>query len=146
VKDPDGGAVAQPFEMRIELGKVREFARATGSRHPQHTEGETPVSPVTFLQSSAFWQTRENSPLPAGRDLRRILHAEQEFTFPKGPPRAGVTLTGQSRIEKEWTKEGRRGGQLRFVTVVTDYSDSDGEVVAQVRATTVTTSKAAGAS
>jgi hypothetical protein len=32
---------AEPFEMGIEPGKVREFARATGSRHPEHTDGDS---------------------------------------------------------------------------------------------------------
>lgn len=142
--NPDEGAA--PFVMDIEPGKVREFARATGSRHPEHTDGPTPRSPVTFLQASAFWQSRANSPLPADRDMRRVLHAEQEFVFPDGPPRAGVSLTGRSRIEKTWTKQGRRGGQLDFTLQVTDYVDGDGTLVAQVRNTSVVTAKPTGAS
>jgi len=131
--------------MRVELGKVREFARATGSSHPEHIEGEHPVSPVTFLQTAAFWRTPANEALPAGRDMRRVLHASVEFVFPKGPPRAGTRLTGQQRIEKEWTKTGRRGGRLDFVLVVTDYTDEKGDLVAHVRNTTVVTAKPTGA-
>jgi len=132
--------------MCIELGKVREFARAVGSSHPVHLQGVTPVSPLTFLQASAFWRSPANEALSNGRDQRRVLHASQEFVFPHGPPRAGTTLTGQQRIEKEWTKEGRRGGQLDFVLVVTDYTDEHGALVAQVRSTTVSTARPAGRS
>lgn len=136
--------MAEPFEMRVELGKVREFARATNSRHPDH-QSDDGVSPVTFLQSSAFWQTRANDPLPE-RDLRRSLHAEQEFVFPGGPPPVGARLTGRSRVDDTWTKAGRRGGELTFTRVATDYTDESGALVAQVFFTTVETSKATGAS
>jgi hypothetical protein len=132
--------------MCIEPGKVREFARAVGSSHPEHLEGVTPVSPVTFLQASAFWRSPANEALPKARDLRRVLHASQEFVFPHGPPRAGTILTGRQRIEREWTKEGRRGGRLDFVLVITDYTDEHGALVAQVRSTTVSTARPADAS
>ncbi|HTK67678.1 MAG TPA: MaoC family dehydratase N-terminal domain-containing protein [Pseudonocardia sp.] len=137
--------MAEPFEMRIELGKVREFARATGSRHPEHTNAEGAVSPATFLMSSAFWQTAASSAWPRDRDMRRVLHAEQEFSFPKGPPGVGAVLTGQSRIADTVTKAGRRGGELVFTTLVTEYRDESGELVAEVRQTLVETSKATGA-
>jgi hypothetical protein len=43
------------FEIDIERGKIREFARATMSRNPAYLEGRSPVSPATYLMTTAFW-------------------------------------------------------------------------------------------
>lgn len=134
--------MADPFEMPVEFGKIREFARATGSRHPRHYEAENAVSPPTFLMTAAFWQTAASSAWPKDRDMRRVLHASQEFVFPKGPPAAGTRLTGQQRIEDTYTKDGKRGGTMTFTTLLTEYRDESGDVVAEVRNTLVETSKA----
>jgi hypothetical protein len=123
---------------------VREFARATGSRHPEHT-AEDGVAPATFLMTAAFWQNKKSSAWPFERDMRRILHAEQEFTYPQGPPPVGAHLTAQSRQESLETKPGRRGGELTFITLLTEYRDESGEVVAEVRQKLVETSKPTGA-
>jgi hypothetical protein len=136
----------EPFELRVELGKMREFARATGSRHPEHISGDDSVVTPTFLMTATLWQTAASSPWPKGRDMRRVLHAEQEFTFPEGPPQAGAVLTGQSSIESTVTKPGRRGGELTFTTMLTEYRDPAGHLVAQARNTLVETSRPTGAS
>ena len=128
------GEAAEPFEMRVELGKVREFARATNSRHHEYQQDEG-VSPVTFLQTSAFWQTRANDPLP-DRNMRRSLHAEQEFVFHGPPPGAGTRLIGAARIDKVYEKQSRRG-TLTFVELVTEYRDEAGALVAESRLTGV---------
>jgi N-terminal half of MaoC dehydratase len=75
--------VAEPFEMLVELGKTREFARATGSQHPRHSEAENAVTPPTFLMTAASWQGPESNAWPKDRDRSRVLHASQEFIFPK---------------------------------------------------------------
>jgi hypothetical protein len=134
----------RPFVMRIETGKVREFARATGSTHPEYTTGDDPISPVTFLMSSAFWQGSESSVWPADRDLSRVLHGGQEFVFPNGPPRAGSILTGQARAGEPVIKQGKRGGTMSIVETVTEYRYPDGTIAAQVIATTIETSQPAG--
>jgi hypothetical protein len=132
------------FSMPVELGKTREFATATGSNHPMHMQADNAVTPPTFLMAASFWQTPESDPLPADRDLTRLLHAGQEFIFPKGPPRVGAQLTGLGRIAECYTKEGRRGGSLTFTVLVTEYRDAAGELVAEVRNTVVETSTAVG--
>ena len=134
----------EPFEMRVELGKVREFARATGSTDPRHLAGDAPVSPITFLMSSAFWQGPASSPWPADRDMSRVLHGGQEFVFPDGPPEAGAVLTGQTRIGDTYTKEGRRGGSMTFTEIVTEYRDAEGKLVATAIGTSIETSKPTG--
>jgi len=139
------GNRGKPFRVVVEEGKIREFARATRSSNPAYlAEAQPPaVSPVTFLASSVFWQGPESSPWgQATLNWERILHGEQEFTFPGPPPAAGTVLVAQSRIDRIYEKEGKRGGTMTFAEVVTEYRDESGAVVAESRATVIETSQA----
>jgi hypothetical protein len=136
------GVTGRPFTMRVELGKVREFARATKSSNPAYLESETPVSPVTFLMTAALWQGPENRPSGGPRSYERVLHGEQEFVFHGEPPRAGTVLTGRSRIDRVYEKEGRRGGTMTFSETVTEYRDEQDRLVAETRSTVIETSRA----
>lgn len=137
------GRTGQPFDFPIESGKVREFTRAIGTRDPAYATGA--VTPPTFLMAADHWQSRANSPWgDHPRNLARTLHAEQEFIFHGPPPPTGVQLRGQARIDRRYTKEGKRGGTMTFTEIVTEYRDLDDRLVAEVRATLVETSKAAG--
>ena len=133
-----------PYEMPIERGKVREFARATGSRAADYLEEPNPPVPPTFLRTSSFW-TPEGGPSPMQGlrlNLLRMLHGEQEYEFFGPPPRAGTVLTVQPRLESVTEKEGKRGGRMRFIAVVEDFSDEDGRLVARGRSTLIETARA----
>lgn len=137
------GRTGEPFVFTVELGKVREFTRAIASHDAAYTEGA--VTPPTFLMAADHWQSRANSPWgDHRRNLARTLHAEQEFIFHGPPPPVGCTLRGQARIDKRYVKEGKRGGTMTFTEIVTEYPDAEDRLVAEVRATLVETSKAAG--
>jgi hypothetical protein len=131
--------------MVVERGKIREFARATKSSNPDYTQGEHPLSPVTFLSASAFWQDESTSAWgDAPRNFERILHGEQEFVFFGEPPRAGALLTGVSRIDRVYEKEGRRGGAMTFTDLVTEFRDRSGHLVAESRSTMIETGQTPG--
>jgi hypothetical protein len=135
----------EPFQMVIELGKIAEFARATGSSNPAYfgSPGDEPLSPVTFLVTSSFWMGAQNNLLPQlGLNLMRVLHGEQSFTFHGVPPRAGTVLTCRQRVGRVFRKEGGRGGTLRFIEVITDYTDKTGNPVAESCSTIIETAKA----
>jgi hypothetical protein len=137
------GRQGTPFQMVVERGKIREFARATKSSNPEYLEGEHPLSPVTFLSASGFWQDESNSPWGDGpRNYERILHGEQEFVFFGEPPRAGAILTGISRIDRIYEKAGRRGGAMNFTETVTEFRDETGKLVAESRSTVIETGQA----
>ena len=140
------GNRGQPFRMVIEEGKVREFARAVKSSNAAYVgDGPQPTSPPTFLASSTFWQGSEHSPWGgASLNWERILHGEQEFVFPGPPPAAGTELTAEARIDRVYEKEGKRGGAMTFVELVTEYRDPSGAVVAESRSTIIETSQAPG--
>jgi hypothetical protein len=140
------GNRGKPFRVMIEEGKVREFARAVKSSNPAYVAGgPQSTSPVTFLASSTFWQGPENSPWGDTKlNWERILHGEQEFVFPGPPPAAGSELVAESRIDRVYEKEGKRGGTMIFAELVTEYRDASGTVVAESRGTIIETSQAPG--
>ena len=135
------GAAGVPFEMDVERGKIREFARATLSENPAYIKEERPVSPPTFLTTTFFWEERSAGANPwqlVKLDPNRGMHAEQEYVFFGPPPRAGTRLECRSRIESVFHKEGRRGGRLTFAVMVTEFRDvATGELVAEARMTGV---------
>ena len=140
------GTAGKPFPVRIERGKIMEFAAATRSQNPAYWADENPVIPATFLTTQMFWSQwagDDANPWDSVElDQVRGLHAEQEYIFHGPPPRAGVTLTAQSRITDIYSKQGRRGGTLTFAVMVTEFRDENGTLVAEARLTGVETSQA----
>ena len=132
------------YTMELEKGKIREFAKATGSKAPEYLQDPNPTIPVTFLRTSIFWMP-PNAPSLFGElklDLRRVLHGEQEYTFFGPPPRAGAELTVTQRVESVETKQGRRGGEMLVIVIVNDFCDASGRLVARGRQTLIQTGKA----
>jgi len=126
--------------MHVELGKIREFARAVKDDKAVYRDGT--MAPPTFLMTLALWigdmgQTRTAVKL----DYRRLLHGEQEFEYLK-PIRAGDVLTFRSRTKDVFEKQGRRGGTMTFVIGETEYRNQHGEVVAYTRNTAIETADA----
>jgi hypothetical protein len=143
-EEPDQTSRDSGYEMVVERGKIREFARATMSHNPEYLDDPAPVAPVTFLQTSSFWAPA-NAPRASGAggmNLARVLHGGQEFVFYGPPPRAGTKLRVSSRLDKEYEKEGRRGGTMKFAESVTSFVDDDGRLVAESRAIVIETGKA----
>ncbi|NMM83229.1 dehydratase [Rhodococcus sp. SRB_17] len=137
------GVTGTPFRLDVERGKVREFAHAIRSTNPEYLDSENPVSPPTFLTTTFFWQSGDQNPWSAVKlNQQRGLHAEQEYTFFGPPPRAGTKLEARSRITDVFTKEGRRGGEMTFAVMVTDFVDENGTLVAQAKMTGVETGRA----
>lgn len=138
------GTIGETFELDVERGKVREFATATRSSNPAYLERETPVAPPTFLTVTNFWQPAAGNPWSAAElDSKRVLHAQQEYEFFGPPPSAGTRLRCTSRIEDMYVKEGRRGGAMTFVIMVTDFVDEQGVLVARATMTGVETARPA---
>jgi hypothetical protein len=133
------------YTMEVELGKIREFARATKSTSPDYLVAEHPVSPATFLMTSSFWSNDSGVPwdeVGGEIDLARVLHGAQEFVFHGEPPRAGTRLVGRARIVGDYVKEGRRGGTMRFLEVVHEFRTPDGRPVADMKNTVIITGHA----
>lgn len=142
------GMTGPEFEVVIERGKIKELARASGSSHPAYLTHASPVVPPTYLASVAYlwgytFEYPENTPF-ANVELDRsvLLHGGEECEFFGPPPRAGTRLTAQPRIADVQTKQGKKGGQLTFITAETTFTNDAGERVAVTRTTYVHTEEA----
>jgi hypothetical protein len=123
--------------MRVEHGKIREFARAIKEDNSAF-KGDQPLAPPTFLMTSQHWIEPGAGPRGVKLDMRRVLHGEQEFEYVK-PIRAGDILTVRSRTKDIFEKEGSRGGKMLFMVMESEYRNRRGEVVAYSRSTTIQT-------
>ena len=133
------GQWGPPGTMRIEFGKIREFARAVKDPNPLFADETRCVAPPTFLMTIAHWigdlgQTRSAVKL----DYRRLLHGEQEFEYVR-PVRPGDVLTFRSRTKEVFDKQGKRGGKMLFIVGETEFRNPQGEVVAYARNTVIET-------
>jgi acyl dehydratase len=138
------------FELPVDRAKVQEFALAVGEDNEIFSDPETArlhglpdvVAPPTFTVTQIFPVPREERErrLGANLDYGRVLHGEQEFVYERLPI-AGEVLTGTLRIAKDFTKEGKRGGSMRFVTYESRFTDVQGEDVLMARYTLIETSK-----
>ena len=139
------GLTGPEYEMDIERGKIREFARAMHAPLPEYLEGRHPVIPATFLITAAYtWGYSLERPRGTvfeniDHDLSVPLHAEESFVFHDALPRAGSRLTCQASLEAVHRKAGAKGGDLTFLTMLTEFRDYVGKLLAEQRSTTVTT-------
>jgi acyl dehydratase len=142
------GLQGPEYQMDIERGKVRDFARAMNAPLPEFVDGRHPLIPATFLITAAYgWGYSLERPRGTAfeqidHDLSVPLHAEESFTFHGALPRAGDRLLCRASLEKVWRKQGDRGGDLTFLTMLTEFRNQNGNLVAEERSTTVTTENA----
>jgi len=131
------GAVGEPFTLWVETGKIREYARAIYSGHPDHF-GDNPVSPPHFLATRAHWETDRSDVFRLmDMDPSRGLHAGQVFEFFGPPPAAGTRLRAQSRIDSIYDKRSARSGLMTFVDVVTEFRNQRNEIAARMNTLSV---------
>ena len=141
------------FDLPVERGKVREFALAVGEDNPMLLDPEEArlqgfpdvLAPPTFAVTQIWQVPREEreARLGANLDYERVLHGEQEFVYRRLPV-AGEVLKGTMRISKDFTKQGRRGGSMRFVTYESRFTDADGAEVLTAYYTLIQTAKDPG--
>jgi hypothetical protein len=148
MRHPAIGVTGPKYEFSVELGKIREFARATNANHDEYLSSPNPVVPPTFLTiAGRFWGYTFDAPgdtpladIPFDRSM--LLNAEEGFEFLGALPRAGMRLWAQTRVADVYEKQGRRGGMLTFIVAETVFESDTGEVVARQRQTVVKTERA----
>jgi acyl dehydratase len=141
------------FELPVDSDKVSEFAIAVGDDNPVFFDREVALesgfpdclAPPTFTVTQLVAVPREEREkrLGSGLDYSRVLHGEQEFVFTR-LPLVGETLKGEMRISKDYTKEGKRGGSMRFVTYESIFTDAGGDEVLRAYYTLLETAKDVG--
>jgi acyl dehydratase len=138
------------FDLPVDPDKVAEFATAVGEDNPLFFDRDVAgrhgfpnvLAPPTFTVTQIFQVGRDEREqrLGSNLDYARVLHGEQEFVYERLPV-AGETLEGTMRIAKDFIKQGKRGGHMRFVTYESVFTDADGALVLTANYTLIETSK-----
>jgi acyl dehydratase len=140
----DIGKVGKPVTIRIEAGKIREFAKSIKDPNPLYYDEDSAkaeiggvMPPPTFLMTLAHWDDGQGRP-QVQMDLKRVLHGEQEFEYLR-PIYAGDVLTAVTKVADVYEKTGSRGGKMTFVVMDTEFTNQRGDKVAISRGVTVET-------
>ena len=147
--DPDLiGQFGPDFTFPVERGANRKFAVAAHGPWSGYMEDEAaPMHPAFLSTANVLWGYSLERPRGSvfegiDHDLSVPLHAEEAYQFPGRLPHVGETLTARACLESVTEKHGSRGGDLTFLVMLTEFHDTAGTLVAQARATTVTTRNA----
>ncbi len=133
------GRTGPPWRFPVDGSKVWEFARAVREDH--RAGPDLPVPPTFPAYGLSAFETLSAS-AEAGLDMRRVLHAEEEYEYLR-PLKIGDVLICQTRIVEDYRREGRRGGALRFLVTETEMRDErNGELVVRTRTTMAETDRA----
>ena len=136
------GHTMPAFEVDVEKGRLRFFAKATGQTDPVYTTEAAALEaghPGLPVPPSFLFCLEMDAPDPAAirnllkLDYKRLLHGEQGFAYHR-MAYAGDRLRYQQRIENIYEK---KGGALEFVLRTTHVSNQRGEHVADLRSVTV---------
>ena len=138
------GAVTFP----VERSKLAELARAFHEPDPAWSDldaaraagFERIPAPPTVTALADQWRAGGSLEMAVaiGADLGRVLHGEAAWEYLQ-PVSAGDELDARTRVVDVRTSEGKRGGQMTFVVVETDFTNQDGQLVARRRDTMVET-------
>lgn len=144
-----GSSLVTVEGLRVEAGKVEEFARAIGSDDPVF-RGTKPArrtsnapAPPTFTRTAVFPRYRPDDlrdiqdatlGFDLGFDDEYRVHGEHEYEFER-PLFVGDTLTGESTLADAYQRPGRGEKPLTFAVLETEYRDEQGDRVLAERAT-----------
>jgi len=126
----------------VEAGRLRFFAKAIGETDPVYTDESAaraaghpglPVPPTFLVCLESEGRDVLHTMSVLRLDLKRILHAEQGFTYHR-MAYAGDTLTFDTRVADVYEK---KGGALQFVVNLTRVTNQRGEHVADLRTSMV---------
>lgn len=147
--DPDLiGRFGETFEFPVERGANRKFAIAAHAPWETYVEDRhAPMHPAFLTTANVLWgyslERPRGSPFERiDHDLSVPLHAEEAYLFHGAPPHAGDLLQARACLESVTEKKGSRGGDLTFLVMLTEFRDAADRLVAQARATTVTSHNA----
>jgi len=112
-----------PVTVDIDAEHVNAFAWAIGA---DPDDGVPPTYASVYSLGATAPQLFGDE--EAAIDFGKLLHAEQEFEW-KRHPNVGETVTSRARVASDASRRG-----LRFVTLETDTTSSDGSPVCTSRA------------
>jgi hypothetical protein len=116
-----------PFTVTVEPERLRQFAAAIGAQPPESDAGAAPPTYLKVIEGEDNSSRKILSTL--GVDLKRVLHAEQEFEY-HAPYRAGDRLAVERTVSNIYE---RKAGQLEFVVVDTVIRHTTGQLVGRTQ-------------
>lgn len=118
------GYALPAFEVVARAERIAAFARAIGS-------ADTAVAPPTFMKAVEGENDSSRRILDAlGVDLKRVLHAEQQFEY-LAPIRGGDTLRVQRTVAEIYE---RKNGSMEFIVIESSVTRvQDGELAGRSR-------------
>lgn len=136
------GAVVSRHSQVVEAGRLRFFAKAIGQHDPLYSDADAaraagykdlPVPPTFLTCLDAEAGTTVAMLKLLNIDFSKILHGEQGYEYQR-MAFAGERLHFETRIADIYQK---KGGALEFIVRQTRVTNEDGELVAQLRGSTV---------
>lgn len=136
------GKALPPSVLRVEAGRLQFFARAIGETNPIYLDeaaaqtagfSSLPAPPTFIFAAEQDAGTMARGLVDMGVDVRRVLHAEQGFTY-HGMVFAGDTITVSTRVSDIYDK---RDGALEFIVLDSSVENQKGVTVAEMRAVVV---------
>ncbi|PKO88884.1 MAG: MaoC family dehydratase [Betaproteobacteria bacterium HGW-Betaproteobacteria-12] len=118
------GFALPTFNLTIEPDRLARFAEAIGDA------GGSAIAPPTFLKVIEGEGGSSRRILDElGVDLRRVLHAEQQFEY-FSPIRVGDSISVERKVAEIYEK---KGGEMEFIVIETGFFAPSGERVATSR-------------
>lgn len=138
------GTVVDEIAFTVERGKVAEFARSTYTQDPVHTDQRAATEagfgsqPATGTHVVVAGHHRDQRAVVArlGLELSRIVVGSAKWEYER-PLLVGDNLTGIRMVIGDETKEGKRGGSMRIITLETEFRDENGLPVSRQQETLI---------
>lgn len=120
----------------VERGKVRELARATFAEDPVYTDPAVAASrgypdvlaTPTYVVVSLHYRNQREWVAQLGLDIERVVVGSVRWRYYR-PLVVGDAVVGTRRVVRDERKPGRNG-DLRVLTLETEFVDATGQVVA----------------
>ncbi|AEH09431.1 MULTISPECIES: FAS1-like dehydratase domain-containing protein [Protofrankia] len=134
------GTVVDKIAFDVERGKIWEFARATFTTDPVHTDADAAraagfddlLATPTHVVVVGHWRDQRAFVDRLGLALERVVVGSVRWQYLR-PLRAGDSLRAVRRVVGDERRDGKRGGSMRVVTLETEYVDATGTPVVRQR-------------
>jgi acyl dehydratase len=146
-----GTSVRSAEGLRIEAGKVAEFAAAIGDDDPIYRDAEVArdrgyeaiPAPLTFTRTAEFPRYRpaefvEPRGFGLGLDPTTTLHGEQSYEY-HAPAVVGDVLSATATLTDVRRHQGKRGGEMTFADIEQVFEDRTGRPIVTVQSTYIET-------
>ncbi|GAA5121123.1 FAS1-like dehydratase domain-containing protein [Haloechinothrix salitolerans] len=128
--------IVDDVTFEVERGKILEFARATHTQDQVHTDTAIArangfndvLATPTHVAVAGHYRDQRGFVTSLGLAMERVVVGKVRWEYFR-PLAAGDKLRGRRRVVSDERREGKRSGQMRLITLATDYIDARGDVV-----------------